>query len=98
VRCAQALLAALASQGHDTGAAIHTGKCVLAGNGAPGAAVDIARQLEAHARPGEVLVSQTVRDLLVGSSITLEHRDSRRFEGIAGLWEVFSVRPPGPGD
>jgi class 3 adenylate cyclase len=95
VRCAQALLGAHASQGQDTGAAIHTGECVLAGNHAQGVAVDIARQLATHARSGEVLVSQTVRDLLAGSSITLERRDSYRFGGIEGVWDAFSVKPLG---
>jgi DNA-binding SARP family transcriptional activator/pimeloyl-ACP methyl ester carboxylesterase len=95
VRCAQALLGALASHGQETGAAIHTGECVLAANDVQGAAVDIARQLAIHARSGEVLVSQTVRDLLVGSNITLERRDSQRFDGIEGVWDVFSVNNPG---
>ena len=95
VRCAQALLGALASQGQETGAAIHTGECVLAGPDVHGVAVEIARQLATHARSGEVLVSQTVRDLLVGSNITLERRDSHRFDGIDGDWEVFSVNPLG---
>jgi DNA-binding SARP family transcriptional activator/pimeloyl-ACP methyl ester carboxylesterase len=95
VRCAKALLGALASQGQDTGAAIHTGECVLARNDVQGVAVDIARQLATHARSGEVLVSQTVRDLLVGSNITLERRDSHRFDGIDGVWDVFSVNPLG---
>jgi class 3 adenylate cyclase len=95
VRCAKALLGALASHGEEIGAAIHTGECVLAGNDAQGAAVDIARQLAVHARSGEVLVSQTVRDLLVGSNITLERRDSQRFDGIEGVWGVYSVNPPG---
>jgi DNA-binding SARP family transcriptional activator/pimeloyl-ACP methyl ester carboxylesterase len=95
VHCARALLGALSSQGHDTGAAIHTGECVLAGNDVQGAAVSIARQLAAHARSGEVLVSQTVRDLLVGSNITLERRDSQRFDGIEGVWDVFSAKPGG---
>jgi class 3 adenylate cyclase len=95
VRCARALLAALASRGHATGAAIHTGECVLAGNDIHGAAVDIARQLATTARSGEVLVSQTVRDLLVGSNITLDRRDSRRFDGVEGVWDVYSVNPRG---
>jgi class 3 adenylate cyclase len=95
VRCAQALLARSATHGQATGVAIHTGECVLAGSDVQGAAVDIARELASHARSGEVLVSQTVRDLLVGSGIALERRDSRRFTGIQGVWEVFSVSPVG---
>jgi class 3 adenylate cyclase len=85
------LLGALASQSLHTGAAIHTGQCVLADGDAHGIAVDIAGQLAMYAQPGEILVTQTVRDLLLGSKVRLAPRDRRRFDVIQGEWDVFSI-------
>jgi DNA-binding SARP family transcriptional activator/pimeloyl-ACP methyl ester carboxylesterase len=93
VRCAQTVVAALADRGRSIGAAIHSGECVMSAQDVHGVAVDIARRLAVDAACGEVLVSQTVRDVLVGSSVELEGRGHRRFDGIDGLWDVFSVAP-----
>jgi DNA-binding SARP family transcriptional activator/pimeloyl-ACP methyl ester carboxylesterase len=93
VRCAQTLVADLAAHGRNIGVAIHAGECVVSGHDVHGVAVDIARRLAAHAQSGEVLVSQTVRDVLVGSSVALEGRVRHRFEGIEGCWDVFAVVP-----
>jgi DNA-binding SARP family transcriptional activator/pimeloyl-ACP methyl ester carboxylesterase len=94
VRCAQALVTELAARGRDIGVAVHTGECGVSGHDVHGVAVDIARRLAVDAQSGEVLVSQTVRDVLVGSSVGLEGRGRRRFDGIEGVWDVFSVVPP----
>jgi len=51
----------------------------------------VAGELAAGARGGEVLVTQTVRDLIVGSPIELEPRGRRTFRGVPGDWEVFAV-------
>jgi len=94
VECAQELIAELAVRGHNGGAGVHSGECLFAGDDVQGVAVEIARQLAADADPGEVLVSQTVRDLVVGSSIRLEPRDRRTFDGVPGQWDVLAVVPP----
>ncbi len=96
LRCAREVLTELEAHGHDVGAAIHSGECGVAGGDAHGLAVDIARQLAGDAEPGEILVSQTVRDLLVGSTIRLQARVRRRFDGVPGEWDVFSVVPDEP--
>jgi class 3 adenylate cyclase len=77
------------------GAAVHSGECEPQGDGLRGVAVDVARELAAGARGGEVLVTQTVRDLVVGSPITLEPRGRRAFRGVPGDWEVFAVTSAG---
>jgi hypothetical protein len=59
-----------------------------------GVAVDMARDLATGAR-GEVLVTQTVRDLVVGSPIELDPRGRRAFRGVPGDWEVFAVTSVG---
>jgi class 3 adenylate cyclase len=55
-------------------------------------AVDVAEQLAAGADAGQVMVSQTIRDLVVGSTIRLEPRGRRAFDGVpGGDWDVFAV-------
>jgi hypothetical protein len=51
----------------------------------------VAGQLAGTAGAGEVLVTQTVRDLVVGSPIDLVSRGHREFRGVPGRWEVFAV-------
>jgi class 3 adenylate cyclase len=94
VACAQELIAEFAARGHHVGAAVHSGECLLADGDVQGVAVEIACRLAADADPGEVLVSQTVRDLVVGSNIGLEPRDRRAFDGVPGKWDVFAIVPP----
>ena len=73
------------------GAAVHSGECETSAEQVRGVAVDIAAQLAATAEPGQVLVSQTVRDLLLGSTIDLRPHRQQSFKGVPGEWEVFSV-------
>jgi DNA-binding SARP family transcriptional activator/pimeloyl-ACP methyl ester carboxylesterase len=90
IRCAQALMADKRTK-RSAGVAVHTGECQFADEEARGIAVDLVKQLAALAVPGQVLVTQTVRDLTVGSSIELESHSQRSFDGIPGEWEIFEV-------
>jgi class 3 adenylate cyclase len=47
----------------------------------------------AEAEPGEVLVSGTVRDLVVGSGLQFEDRGARTLKGVPGTWPLFAVAP-----
>jgi pimeloyl-ACP methyl ester carboxylesterase len=87
IRCARAIVTEL----RGVGAAVHSGECEPEGNGLRGVAVDVAGELATAARSGEVLVTQTVRDLVVGSSLELEPRGRRSFRGVPGEWDVFAV-------
>ena len=91
LRCAQDVITELQTRGHDVRVGIHIGECAVADGDVRGLAVDIAHQLANDAEPGDVLVSQTVRDLLVGSTIRLQARGRRMFDGVPGEWDVFSV-------
>jgi DNA-binding SARP family transcriptional activator/pimeloyl-ACP methyl ester carboxylesterase len=91
LRCAQDVITALEDRGDDIRVGIHTGDCAVADGDVRGLPVDMARQLALDARPGDVLVSQTVRDLLVGSTVRLQARGTRMFVGAPGEWEVFSA-------
>ena len=78
--------------GLDVRAGLHTGECeLLADDDIGGLAVHIGARLSSLAAPGEVLVSSTVRDLIVGSDQVLADRGEHELKGIPGSWRVFAV-------
>jgi class 3 adenylate cyclase len=77
----------------DIRAGVHTGECeLLAGDDIGGLAVHIGARVSALAGAGEVLVSSTVRDLIVGSGITLVERGEHELKGVPGEWRLFAVQ------
>jgi DNA-binding SARP family transcriptional activator/pimeloyl-ACP methyl ester carboxylesterase len=87
IRCALTLVSELGN----VAGAVHTGECQLHPDRPRGVPVDLAEQLAAGAPPGQVLVTQTVRDLTIGSTVQLEPRARRAFEGIPGDWDILAV-------
>ena len=74
-------------------AGLHTGECeLLADDDVGGLAVHIGARISGLAGPGEVLVSSTVRDLIVGSEQTLADRGEHQLKGVPGPWRVFAVQ------
>ena len=71
---------------------VHTGELELRGDDVAGIAVHIAARVEALARPGEVLVSRTVVDLVAGSGIEFDERGEHELKGVPGKWGLFAVR------
>jgi len=63
----------------------------LEGENVSGVAVQIAALLSSHAEAGQTLVSQTVRDLVVGSGIEFEEHGAAQLEGVPGEWELLAV-------
>lgn len=62
--------------------------------------VHLAAGINALAQPGEILVSRTISDLLLGSDVTFTDRGTHDLKGIPGKWEVLAVvtgPPPYPG-
>ena len=59
-----------------------------------GVAVHIAARVMDAARPGEILASRTVRDLIVGSDIILEDRGVQPLKGVEGRWQLYAVARP----
>jgi class 3 adenylate cyclase len=57
-------------------------------------AVHIGARVAARAGPGEVLVSGTIKDLVVGSGIEFDDRGSTELKGVPGEWRLFAVREP----
>jgi class 3 adenylate cyclase/alpha-beta hydrolase superfamily lysophospholipase len=92
VRCAAAIRDALAPLGLLLRTGVHTGECELRGTDVSGIAVHIAARVGAAAGPGEVLVSSTVHDLVIGSGLEFEERGERELAGVPGSWRLFMAR------
>ena len=71
---------------------IHTGEIERVGDDVTGIAVHLAARIADAAAPGEILVSRTVTDLIVGSGIEFEDRGEHELAGIAAPWRLFAVR------
>jgi class 3 adenylate cyclase/esterase/lipase len=91
IRCAEAVIEATNSLGIDLRAGIHTGECEVRGDDLGGLAVHIAARVGALGSSGEVLVSSTVKDLVVGSGIEFDDRGEHELKGVPGTWKLFAV-------
>jgi pimeloyl-ACP methyl ester carboxylesterase/class 3 adenylate cyclase len=91
IRCAEALRADAETLGIEIRAGIHTGECELLDADIGGIAVHIAARICGHAGAGEILVSRTVRDLVVGSGTGFEDRGSVELRGVPGTWQLLAV-------
>jgi class 3 adenylate cyclase len=92
IRCATEMVGAAARTGLPIRAGLHAGEVEVVGDDIAGIAVHIAQRVEASARPGQVVVSQTVRDLIHGSTIELDDLGARELKGVPGEWRLFAVR------
>ena len=70
---------------------VHTGECEVMGNDLGGIGVHIAARIQAGADPGQVLVSSTVRDLVVGSGLRFGEQGERTLKGVPDTWRLFAV-------
>jgi class 3 adenylate cyclase len=70
---------------------LHSGECEVRGDDLGGLAVQIAARIGALAGPGEILVSRTVKDLVVGSGIDFAERGEHVLKGVPGSWKLFAV-------
>jgi class 3 adenylate cyclase len=91
VRCADSIIETIRLQGIEVRVGMHTGECDIRGNDLGGLAVHIAARVGASARPGEVLVSSTVKDLVVGSGLEFEDRGEHELKGVPGIWRLYAV-------
>jgi class 3 adenylate cyclase len=94
IHCAVALKEELAGIGVQLRAGLHTGEVELRDDDLGGIAVHVAARVMAAAKPDEILVSRTVRDLAAGADITLEDRGMYLLKGIDGDWQLHAVARP----
>ena len=91
IRCAQAIVSSANRLGVEVRAGVHAGECLVRGDDLAGIAVHIGARVAALARPGEVLTSSTVRDLVAGSGIEFEDRGLHQLKGVPGEWQLLAV-------
>jgi class 3 adenylate cyclase len=91
IRCAQAIIDSVSGMGFGIRAGVHTGEVEIRGSDLGGLGVHIAARVAALAGEGEVLVSQTVKDLLAGSSFRFEDRGGHELKGVPGRWRLFAA-------
>ncbi|MBV8296344.1 MAG: adenylate/guanylate cyclase domain-containing protein [Acidimicrobiia bacterium] len=91
IRCGRAIGEATTKLGVDLRVGLHTGECEVRGDDLGGLAVHIAARIAALAGPGEVLVSETVKGLIVGSGLSLSERGTYMLKGVPDEWRLFAV-------
>ena len=90
IRCACAIRDAARRLGAEVRTGLHTGLCDVQGDEVSGTAVELSRRVAAESAAGEVLASNTVKDLVSGSGIAFSDRGSLTSEA-HGVWRLFSV-------
>ncbi|WNG95261.1 adenylate/guanylate cyclase domain-containing protein [Mycobacterium sp. ITM-2016-00318] len=91
IRCAMAIRDAVQALGIEVRAGLHTGECEVRGDDIGGIGVHIGARVSALAGPNEVLVSSTLRDLVIGSGLEFEDRGSHELKGVPGEWRLLAV-------
>jgi class 3 adenylate cyclase len=91
LRCAASISEAVRTLGIEVRAGLHTGEVEVMNRDIGGLAVHIGARVMGAAGPGEVLVSSTVKDLVVGSGIEFAERGSHELKGVPGEWRLFAV-------
>jgi class 3 adenylate cyclase len=94
IRCALAIRDAVRELGIDVRLGLHAGECEVLDGKVAGIAVAIGARVSARAQAGEVLVSQTVKDLVAGSGIGFDDRGLAELKGVPGQWRLYSVASP----
>ena len=91
IRCAMAIRDAVQALGIEVRAGLHTGECEVRGDDIGGIAVHIGARVCALAGPNDVLVSSTLRDLVIGSGLEFEARGAHQLKGVPGEWRISAV-------
>jgi class 3 adenylate cyclase len=91
IACAQGIIEGARELELEVRAGVHTGECEVVGEKVAGIAVVTGARISALARPGEVLVSRTVKDLVAGSGIEFEDRGEQELKGVPGASHLYVV-------
>jgi class 3 adenylate cyclase len=93
IGCALGIRDALRAIGLEIRAGIHVGECEIVAGKVGGIAVVVGARIREAARPGEVLLSQTVKDVVSGGGFVLAVRGARVLKGIPGRWTLYAASP-----
>jgi class 3 adenylate cyclase len=93
IHCAHEIAHQVSGLGIETRAGVHIGECEVIDGKPSGLAVTIAARLLGAAGAREVIVSQTVKDLVAGSGFSFSGRGERELKGIPGLWSLYQAEP-----
>lgn len=91
VHCACAIRDSVREIGLEIRAGLHTGEAERRGNSVTGLAVHVGARVAAHAQASEVLVTSTVKTLVLGSGICFADRGLHVLKGVPGRWRLFAV-------
>ena len=91
IRCAMAIRDTVKALGIQVRAGLHTGECEVRGDDIGGIGVHIGARVSALAGANDVLVSSTLRDLVIGSGLEFEDRGTYELKGVPGEWRLFAV-------
>jgi class 3 adenylate cyclase len=91
IRCALAIIEGVHGLGIEIRAGVHTGECELIEEKCGGLTVSIGARVTATAGPNEVIVSQTVKDLVAGSGFSFEERGEHELKGVPDRWRLYAV-------
>jgi class 3 adenylate cyclase len=91
IRCAQAIGNAMHSIGLHIRAGVHSGEFEVIGDHLGGIALHIGARISALAGPDEILVSQTVKEAVIGSGISFDDRGTHELKGAPGHWHLYAV-------
>jgi class 3 adenylate cyclase len=91
IRCAMAIRDAVHALDIEVRSGLHTGECEVRSDDLGGIAVHIGARVSALAGPNDVLVSSTLRDLVIGSGLEFEDRGAHLLKGVPGEWRLFAV-------
>ncbi len=89
IKCAQEVAERVRDLGIEIRAGVHTGECEVIENKCGGLTVSIGARVAANAGPSEVLVSQTVKDLVAGSGLSFEDRGEHELKGVPDRWHLY---------
>ncbi len=91
IRCAQNIVESVRPLGIDVRAGLHTGECEIVDGKCGGLALSIGARVMANAGPSEVLVSQTVKDLVAGSGLAFEDAGEHELKGVPDRWRLYRI-------
>ena len=93
IRAAEAIVEGVRTIGLEARIGIHVGECEIHDGKIAGLAVATGARIASKAGPSEILVSQTVRDLVAGTGISFLDRETHALKGVPGTWQLFAFSP-----